>query len=41
MSLSAVKIQTEARAYLQETDWTSEKQDAFVQGFTAGAWWLP
>ena len=28
MSLTAVKIQTEARAYLQDTDWTSEEQDA-------------
>lgn len=39
MSLTAVKIQTEARAYLQDTDWTSEEKDAFIQGFTAGAWW--
>jgi hypothetical protein len=33
MSLTAVKIQTEARAYLQDTDWTSEEKDAFIQGF--------
>lgn len=39
MSLTAVKIQTEAKTYLQDTDWTSEEKDAFIQGFTAGAWW--
>ena len=39
MSLTAVKIQTEAGTYLQDTDWTSEEKDAFIQGFTAGAWW--
>lgn len=39
MSLTTVKIQTAAKAYLQDTDWTSEEKDAFIQGFTAGAWW--
>lgn len=39
MSLTLEKIQTEAKIHLQDTDWTSGEKDAFIQGFTAGAWW--
>ena len=39
MSLTLAKIQTEAKTYLQDADWTSEEKAAFLQGFTAGALW--